>query len=86
MEFTRTELRQYDTIEQSHSGDELKIDNGSVRVWLTHHENRTYDGDYQIELRVNEPFHAAATHLYMSFQKYIQNREHYVNIEQLVKN
>jgi hypothetical protein len=27
-----------------------------------------------------EPFHAAATHLYMSFQKYIQNREHYVNI------
>jgi hypothetical protein len=27
MEFTRTELRQYDTIEQSHSGDELKIDN-----------------------------------------------------------
>jgi hypothetical protein len=25
MEFTRTELRQYDTIEQSHSGDELKI-------------------------------------------------------------
>jgi hypothetical protein len=41
MEFTRT--GQYDTIEQSHSGDELKIDNGSVRVWLTHHENRTYD-------------------------------------------
>jgi hypothetical protein len=26
-----------------------------------------------------EPFHAAATHLYMSFQKYIQNREHNVN-------
>jgi hypothetical protein len=73
MEFTRTELRQYDTIEQSHSGDELKIDNGSVRVWLTHHENRTYDGDYQ------KPFHAAATHLYMSFQKYIQTREHNVN-------
>jgi len=53
MEFTRTELRQYNTIEQSHSGDELKIDNGSVRVWLTHSENRIYDGDYQIELRVN---------------------------------
>jgi hypothetical protein len=30
------------------------------------------NGDYK-------PFHAAATHLYMSFQKYIQNREHYVN-------
>jgi hypothetical protein len=26
-----------------------------------------------------EPFHAAATHLYMSFQKYIQTREHNVN-------
>jgi hypothetical protein len=28
---------------------------------------------------LEKPFHAAATHLYMSFQKYIQNREHYVN-------
>jgi len=34
MEFTRSELRGYDTIEQSHSGDELKIDEGNVRVWL----------------------------------------------------
>jgi hypothetical protein len=31
-------------------------------------------------LEFDKPFHAAATHLYMSFQKYIQNREHYVNI------
>jgi hypothetical protein len=53
MEFTRLELKQYDTIEQSHSGDELKIEDGNVRVWLTHFENRAYDGDYQIELRVN---------------------------------
>ena len=53
MVFTRSELRGYDTIEQSHSGDELKIDEGNVRVWLTHHENRAYDGDYQIEIKVN---------------------------------
>ena len=53
MEFTRSELRGYDTIEQSHSGDELKIDEGNVRVWLTHPENRVYDGDYQIEIKVN---------------------------------
>jgi hypothetical protein len=53
MEFTRSELRGYDTIEQSHSGDELKIDEGNVRVWLTHPENRAYDGDYQIEIKVN---------------------------------
>jgi len=53
MEFTRSELRGYDTIEQSHSGDELKIDEGNVRVWLTHPENRAYDGDYQIEIKAN---------------------------------
>lgn len=53
MEFTRMELRRYDTIEQSHSGDYLKIDEGNVRVWLTYHENRTYDGDYQIEIKIN---------------------------------
>ena len=53
MEFTRMELRRYDTIEQSHSGDYLKIDEGNVRVWLTHSENRAYDGDYQIEIKIN---------------------------------
>jgi len=47
------ELRGYETIEQSHSGDYLKIDNGNVRVWLTHHENRGYDGDYQIEMKID---------------------------------
>ena len=52
MEFTRAELRCYNTIEQSHSGDELKIDEGNVRVWLTHNENRAYDGDYQIETKI----------------------------------
>lgn len=53
MEFTRRELKEYETIEQSHSGDYLKIDEGNVRVWLTHSENRAYDGDYQIEIKVN---------------------------------
>jgi len=53
MEFTRMELRGYETIEQSHSGDYLKIDEGNVRVWLTHSENRAYDGDYQIEIKIN---------------------------------
>ena len=53
MEFTRAELKEYDTIEQSHSGDFLKIDEGNVRVWLTHDENRAYDGDYQIELKLH---------------------------------
>ena len=53
MEFTRMELRGYETIEQSHSGDYLKIDKGNVRVWLTHSENRAYDGDYQIEIKIN---------------------------------
>ena len=51
--FTKLDLKLMDTIEQSWSGDELKIDEGNVKVWLTHHENRAYDGDYQIEIRVN---------------------------------
>ena len=51
--FTKRDLNNLDTIEQSHSGDELKIDDGNVRVWLTHRENRAYDGDYQVEIRVN---------------------------------
>lgn len=42
-----------DTIKQSWSGDELKIDDGNIRVWLTHRENTMYDGDYQIETNIN---------------------------------
>ena len=53
MEITRAELRGYDTIEQSHSGDELKIDDGNVRIWLTEAGNRAYDGDYSVEFLVN---------------------------------
>jgi hypothetical protein len=52
-QFTKRELQSMDTIEQSWSGDELKIQNENVRVWLTHRENRTYDGDYQIEINVD---------------------------------
>jgi hypothetical protein len=51
--FTKRELTNMDTIEQSHSGDELKIEENNVRVWLTHRENRAYDGDYQVEIMVN---------------------------------
>jgi hypothetical protein len=51
--FSKRELNDMDTIEQSHSGDYLKIDEGNVYVWLTHKENRAYDGDYQVEIRVN---------------------------------
>jgi hypothetical protein len=51
--FTKRELNNLDTIEQSHSGDELKIEENNVCVWLTHPENRAYDGDYQVEIRVN---------------------------------
>ncbi len=50
---TRLELQQLDTIEQAWDGDELKIDDGNTRVWLTHRENRQWNGDYTIETRVN---------------------------------
>ena len=53
-QFKKRELQEMDTIQQSWSGDELKIQNKNVRVWLTHRENRAYDGDYQIEINVDE--------------------------------
>jgi hypothetical protein len=53
MEYTRQQLRQLDTIEQAWDGDELKIDTGQVRVWLTTQENRPYNGDYVVEQNVN---------------------------------
>ena len=52
-EYTRSELIQLDTIEQAWDGDELKIDDGDTRVWLTNRENRKHNGDYTIEKRVN---------------------------------
>ena len=51
-EFTKRELEQLDTIEQAWDGDELKIDEGNVRVWLVSRENRPYNGDYVVETRV----------------------------------
>ena len=53
MEYTRQQLRQLDTIEQAWDGDELKIDDGLIRVWLTTQENRQYNGDYVVEQNVN---------------------------------
>ena len=49
--YTKRELQKLDTIEQAWDGDELKIDDGDTRVWLTHSENRGYNGDYTIETR-----------------------------------
>ena len=53
MNYSKFELQQLDTIEQAWDGDELKIDDGDTRVWLTHRENRMYNGDYVVETRVN---------------------------------
>lgn len=52
MEYTRQELVNMDTIEQAWDGDELKIDDGDVRVWLTNRENRLYNGDYTVEKKI----------------------------------
>ena len=51
--YSKRELQQLETIEQSWDGDELKIDDGDVRIWLTHRENRQYNGDYTVETLVN---------------------------------
>jgi len=51
--FTKRELQMLDTIEQAWDGDELKIDDGDIRVWLVFPENRPYNGDYVVEVKVN---------------------------------
>ena len=49
MSYTRRELENLETIEQAWDGDELKIKKEGYRVWLTHRENRAYNGDYTLE-------------------------------------
>jgi hypothetical protein len=58
--YSKRELQQLDTIEQAWDGDELKIDDGDVRIWLTHRENRQYNGDYTLETRINGTWHQTA--------------------------
>jgi hypothetical protein len=52
-EYTKQELNRLDTIEQAWDGDELKIQESDYKVWLSHPENRAYNGDYTIEVLVN---------------------------------
>ena len=47
--YTLSELRRLDTIEQSWDGAELKIEEDGLKVWLVPVSNRPYDGDYQVE-------------------------------------
>ena len=53
MNYSKHELQQLDTIEQAWDGDELKIDDGDTRVWLTAVGNRAWNGDYTVETLVN---------------------------------
>lgn len=52
MQYTKRQLESLETIEQSWDGDELKIQEDDFRVWLTHPENRAYNGDYTIEVLI----------------------------------
>ena len=49
MRYTRSELTSLETIEQAWDGDMLKIEQEDYKVWLTHPENRQYNGDYTVE-------------------------------------
>ena len=49
MQYTKRQLESLETIEQAWDGDELKIKEDDFKVWLTHPENRAYNGDYTIE-------------------------------------
>lgn len=52
MTYTKRELQSLETIEQAWDGDELKIQEDDLRVWLTHPENRVYNLDYTVEVLV----------------------------------
>lgn len=56
MDYTKRELQSLETIEQAWDGDELKIEEENMRVWLTHPENRRWNGDYTIERRSSPAF------------------------------
>lgn len=49
MTYTRRELAAMPTIEQAWDGDELKIQEDGLRVWLVLPENIDYSGDFIIE-------------------------------------
>lgn len=51
--YTRRELRAMDTIKQAWDGDELKIEEDGLRVWLVLPQNTPYNGDFVIETLVN---------------------------------
>ena len=53
MSYTKRELQNLETIEQAWDGDELKIEEEGYKVWLTHRDNRAYNGDYTIETLVD---------------------------------
>jgi hypothetical protein len=55
--YSKRDLQQLETIEQAWDGDELKIWEQGVKVWLTHPENRKYNGDYTIEIQINGVWH-----------------------------
>lgn len=42
-----------DTIEQAWDGDELKIQEEGLKVWLVSRENVDYNGDFVIETLIN---------------------------------
>jgi len=54
--FTKHDLEQLTTIEQTLSGDKLKIqdNDNDLRIWLTSNENTTQKGDYYIEVKTND--------------------------------
>lgn len=51
--YTRRELKMMDTIEQAWDGDELKIEEDGLKVWLVLPENTPYNGDFVIETLEN---------------------------------
>ena len=62
LQFTKRELQQLDTIEQAWDGDELKIEDDGVKVWLVLPQNRRYNGDYVVENRINGVWYQTSCH------------------------
>lgn len=66
--FTKIHLESLPTIQQSHDGDYLKIESPTVRVWLTHENNKAFHADYQVEKKKRNGFGwTVKNHFFKSF-------------------
>lgn len=66
-----------DTIEQAWDGDELKIQEDGLKVWLVLPQNTEYNGDFVIETLINGKWvqHSLYEHEPMTYEEAFFNTQ-----------